>query len=45
MLDKQEYSDQGPTYDVMNPENDLTIRHTTEHKNVLYIKNKHMNYA
>jgi hypothetical protein len=40
-----EYPGEGPTYDMMNVENNATIRDTWERKNMFYIEDKHMNRA
>ena len=43
MSDKLEYPGEGPTYDMMNVENNVTIRDTWEQKNMFYMEDKHMN--
>ena len=45
MPDDPEYPGEGPTYDTINPENNVTIRDTLEHKNMFYIEDNHMNQA
>ena len=45
MSDKPEYPGEGPTYDMMNVENNATIWDTWERKNIFYIEDKHMNRA
>ena len=45
MPDKPEYPGKGSTYDMMNGENNATIRDTRERKNMFYIEEKHMNRA
>ena len=45
MPDKPEYPGEGPTYAMMNVENNATIHDTWERKNIFYIEDKHMNQA
>ena len=40
-----EYPGEGPTYDMMNVENNATIRDTWERKNMFYTEDKNMNRA
>ena len=45
MSDKPEYPGKGPTYDMMNVENNATICNTWGRKNMFYIEDKHINWA
>ena len=40
-----EYPGEGPTYDMMNVENNATILNTWEQKNMFYIEDKYMSRA
>ena len=45
MSDGPEYPSSGPTYDMMNVENNATIRDTWEWKNVFFIEDRHITRA
>ena len=45
MPEDQAHAGEGPLYENMNLENNVTIRDTWERKTVFYIEDKHMNQA
>ena len=45
MPDEPEYPGKGPTYDMMNMENNTSNRDTRERRNMFYIEDKQMNRA